>query len=150
MKIPLLAVALVLVASVASADPLNCSLSGYKATAGLTAAVSDETLAVTWEGDNGSELRLRFAIDRGTPTIRELAIRKKGGTWNTLATNVTPEFRVVSGLRRVTQQQLRPDSIAALGGTVTPEIRDMVQKATANGSRRPCAPVRSRPRTSSA
>ena len=125
MKMPLTVVALVLVASVASADPLNCSLSAYKAMPGLTATVADETLAVTWEGDNGAELRLRFAIDRGTPTIRELAIRRKGGTWSTLATNVTPEFRVVSGLRRVTQQQLRPDSIAALGGTVTPEIRDL-------------------------
>lgn len=128
MKILLTTVALLVVARTASADPLNCDVTAYKAMPGLTAAVADETLAVTWEGDNGSELRLRFAIDRGTPTIRELAIRRKGGAWTTMATNVTPEFRVVSGVRRVTQQQLRPDSIAALGGTVTPEIRELYSK----------------------
>ena len=38
--------------------------------------------------------------------------------------NVTPEFRVVSGVRRVTAQQLRPDSLAALGVEITPEILD--------------------------
>ena len=53
-------------------------------------------------------LRLRLTINAGTPTIRELAVRKKGGQWSTLATNVTPEFRVVSGLRRATQQQTEP------------------------------------------
>ena len=41
MKIPLTTVAFVLAASVASADPLNCSLAAYKATPGLTATVLD-------------------------------------------------------------------------------------------------------------
>ena len=58
--------------------------------AGLTAVMANNTLAVTWEGDNGAELRMALGIDRGTPTIREIAIRKKGGQWNTLATNVVP------------------------------------------------------------
>jgi hypothetical protein len=128
MKIPLTAVALALVAAVASADPLNCSLTAYKAVPGLAAAIADQTLAVTWDGDNGAELRMRFTIEAGTPTIRELAVRKKGGQWATLASNVTPEFRVVSGMRRITQQQLRPDSIEALGGTVSPKVMEMYKK----------------------
>ena len=129
MKISLTTVALALVASAASADPLNCSLTAYKAAPGLTAAVDDKTLAVTWDGDNGAELRLRFGDRRAARRrIRELAVRKKGGQWATLATNVTPEFRVVSGMRRITQQQLRPDSIQALGGTVSPKVMEMYKK----------------------
>jgi hypothetical protein len=106
------------------ADPLNCRLAGYTPSPGLTAKVASDTLAVSWNGDNGDELRIRFGIDRGSPAIRELAIRTKGGQWRTIATNVTPEFRVVSGLRRVTAQQLRPESLATLGVKITPEIID--------------------------
>src|SRR4029453_10570524 len=42
------------------------------------------------------------------PTIQDLAVRRKGGTWATLASNVKPEFRVVSGRRRISEQQLGP------------------------------------------
>ena len=128
MRMAIATVMFVLVTSAASADPLTCSLTSYKATQGLTAAVSDNTLTVTWDGDKDTELRMRLAIDAGTPTIRELAVRKKGGAWATLVTNVTPEFRVVSGMRRITQQQLRPDSIQALGGTVSPKVMEMYKK----------------------
>ena len=68
-------------ASPASADPMACSLTGYKAAPGLTAAVTGDTLAVTWDGAKSQQLRLRFEIAGGTPTIRELAIRRTGGTW---------------------------------------------------------------------
>lgn len=128
MKTSLTALMLTLVASTLHADPLTCNLTGYKAAAGLTAAVNDNTLAVTWTGDKDTELRMRFAIDGGTPTIRELAVRKKGGQWSTLVTNVTPEFNVVSGMRRITQQQLRPDSIQALGGVVSPKVLALYEK----------------------
>src|SRR5262249_24489168 len=117
-----------LVAASASADPLTCSLTGYKATPGLTAVVSDNALAVTWEGEKGTELRLRLGIDGGTPTLHEIAVRKNGGRWSTLATNVTPEFRVVSCMRRMTQQQLRPDSIEALGGKVSAKVWELFKK----------------------
>ncbi|MPZ17326.1 MAG: hypothetical protein GEV06_05360 [Luteitalea sp.] len=120
----LVTVALAVAASTASAEPSMCGLTEYTAAPGLTASATADALVVTWDGDNGAELRLRFAIERGTPTIRELAIRPEGGQWRTLARDVTPEFRVVSGVRRVTAQQLRPDSLDALGVEVTPEILD--------------------------
>jgi hypothetical protein len=116
------------VASALYADPLTCSLADYKATPGLTATVANNALEVTWDGDNGAEVRMRFGIDRGTPTIQELAVRKKGGQWSTLVANVTPEFNVVSGMRRITQQQLRPDSIEALGGKVSQKVLDLYNK----------------------
>ena len=71
---------------------------------------------------------MRFGIESGTPTIRELAIQQEGWPVGTLASNVTPEFRVVSGMRRITQQQLRPDSIQALGGKVSPKVMEMYNK----------------------
>jgi hypothetical protein len=120
----LLSLWMMIVGSVMNGDPLNCDLSGYQAIPGLAATVSGETLVITWDGDGGTVLRLTLAIESGTPTIRQLATRRKGEQWSTVATNVTPEFRVVSGLRRVTAQQLRPDSLAALGVTITPELLD--------------------------
>ena len=84
--------------------PLHCSVSGYQGAAGLNAAATADSLAVTWDGERNQELRVRFVIDNGTPTIAELAARKKGAAWGTLATNVTPEFRVVSGRRRMDRE----------------------------------------------
>ena len=90
----------------AVADPLNCSLSQYKATSGLTAVADAATLTLTWDGDRNQELRLRLGITEGTPTIQDLSVRKRGGAWASLAANVTPEFRVASGIRRMDNQSL--------------------------------------------
>ena len=95
-------------ATTLNADPLNCSLSGYKAVAGITAAVSENMLTLAWDGERDEQLRLRLAIEQGTPTIREIAVRSKSGQWNTLAPYFTPEYRIVSGLRRISNQQLTP------------------------------------------
>jgi hypothetical protein len=105
----------------AATSPLNCNLSAYQGTGGLNAAVTGDSLAVTWDGDRNQELRLRFVIDNGTPTIADLAARRKGGAWGTLATNVTPEFRVVSGRRRMdreAEEGLRENGITE----ITPEV----------------------------
>ena len=91
-----------------SAQSLNCDLSQYKAAAGLTAAIEQGALAVTWTGSTGSELRARYGIDNGQPVVRELAVRKSGGQWAPLGQNLTPEFYVKSGKRRMTTQQGAP------------------------------------------
>jgi hypothetical protein len=107
----------------AVADPLNCSLSQYKAVAGLTAVADAAALTVTWDADRSQELRLRLGINEGTPTIQELAVRRRGGAWASLAANVTPEFRVVSGIRRMDNQSLeglRKNGIT----TITKDIFD--------------------------
>ncbi|MEK6481165.1 hypothetical protein WJR50_26720 [Catalinimonas sp. 4WD22] len=92
----------------AQADPINPDLSAYKAQDGLIAKVEGEMLLISWEGEDETELQLKFAINEGVPSIDELLIRPSGGAWRLLATNVTPEFSVVSGVRRVTQQQTEP------------------------------------------
>jgi hypothetical protein len=74
------------------------------------------------DGDRGQQIRLRFAIVEGTPTIQELAIRRATGAWAPLLTNAVPDFRVVSGLRRISNQQLSP--LRGLGVELTPAIVD--------------------------
>jgi hypothetical protein len=125
MKMLLTPLALLFTASVLHADPLNCSLTDYKSMPGLAATVAGDVLELTWDGANGQELRLRLTNNGGTPTIRELSVRRKGADWVTLASNVTPEFRIVSGLRRVTEQQLRP--LRDLGVAITPEVIDRIK-----------------------
>ena len=110
----------------AATSPLNCNLSGYQGTSGLNAVVTSDSLAVTWDGDRNQELRLRFVIDNGIPTIAELAARRKGGAWGTLAVSVTPEFRVVSGRRRIdreAEEGLRENGITE----ITPEVYEKYQ-----------------------
>jgi len=119
---PGLATLFLLAASAASADPLACNLSGYKPLPGLSAAAADNALVVTWDGDRNQEVRLRLGVEGGTPTIRELAVRRKGGAWTTLAVNATPEFRIVAGLRRMSNQQMQP--LRGLNVPITNEIID--------------------------
>src|SRR5262245_63863131 len=102
------AMALVCSGAAASADPLVCTLSGYKASPGLTAGVADNVLTLAWDGDRTQEVRLRLAVDGGAPVIRELAVRRKGSAWSVLAANAAPEFRIVAGMRRMSNQQLQP------------------------------------------
>ena len=95
-------------------------MSQYKAASGLTAAIEQGALAVTWNGSNGSELRARYGIDNGQPVVRELAVRKSGGQWAPLGQNLVPEFYVKSGVRRMTTQQGAP--LINLGVDITPEV----------------------------
>jgi hypothetical protein len=97
-------------------------LSGYKASPGLTADNAQRILTVTWDGERTDEIRMHLSVQNGTPIIQDVALRHKGGTWTTLATNLEPEFHVVSGLRRMTDQQLLP--LHGLGIKITPQILD--------------------------
>ena len=73
--------------SLSYADPMSCSTDGYRAQPGLLATQAGNTLTLQWAGDRGQELRMRFALVQGTPTIQELALRRAGGTWGVLAMN---------------------------------------------------------------
>ena len=78
-------------ASVSAAGATSCGLSAYKAVSGLVAANASDGLRLLWDGEQDQQLCLRLGIDGGTPTIRDLSVRRKNGEWATLATNVTPE-----------------------------------------------------------
>ena len=125
MKTWLTAALVVLIASGVSADPLTCDVSGFKPTPGMAAAMVDSALVLTWEGERDQELRLRLTVNDATPTIRELAVRRKGGQWASIVTNATPEFRVVSGMRRATDQQIKP--LRDLGVDITSKVIDDIK-----------------------
>jgi hypothetical protein len=114
-----------LIVSVASADPLKCDLSEYKAVSGLTAAVAQDVLTLTWEGDNRQDIRLALVIDAETPTIRNISVRRRGGAWATVLGGATPYVHVVSGVRRVTEQQLQP--LRQLKVPLTPEVIERIK-----------------------
>jgi hypothetical protein len=118
----LLAAASILIVPAVYADPLKCSLADYKVEPGLTAAIDGATLALTWDGDKNDEVRMRLTINGGTPTIQDVAMRRKGGTWATVASNMTPEFRVASGYRRMDQEQLPALKLSV--GEVTQQVLD--------------------------
>src|SRR5262249_6321490 len=102
------------------ADPLKCDVSQYKAITGLSANVEQDLLAVSWTGQGGAELRARDAIDGGQPVVRDLAIRRSGGQWTTLGQHLTAEYRVTTGVRRMSEQQAEP--LRAAGVQVTPDV----------------------------
>ena len=111
-------------ATVAYADGNSlCSLDGYKAQPGLTAVNEAESIIVTWAGAKGQELRMRLGIHNGTPTVEDLSVRKAGGAWASLGTNLTPEFRVATGRRRL-DQEAYPALKQALDGKVSQDVLD--------------------------
>src|SRR6266851_8992129 len=113
------AVAIVTTRPTRAAGPIACNLAEYKASPGLTAGVQQDLLVVSWSGQSGAEMRARYAIDGGQPLIRDLAI-KKGGQWATLGQNLTPEYRVTTGVRRMSEQQAEP--LRAAGVELTPAV----------------------------
>ncbi len=104
------------------ADSLTCNLSQYKAALGLTAAMEKDTLVVSWSGQSGAELRARYGVDSGQPVIRDLSVMKAGGPWVTLGKNLTPEYQVVTGIRRMANDQAGP--LRAAGIELTQEVID--------------------------
>jgi hypothetical protein len=114
---------MLLLAGMAAALPgqeLNCGMSDYKPQDGLKAQVRAGVLEVTWQGERRDELRARFAIRGGQPQVQELAARKNGGSWVVLGQNLSPEFEITSGVRRLSQQQMSP--LQDMKVELTPEV----------------------------
>src|SRR5689334_18051879 len=82
-----------------NAATLNCDLSQYQPLPGLTAVAEMDELAVQSDGEGDQKLRARFGINDGVPTVRELSIQSSG-SWKVLGRDLTPEFRVTTGIRR--------------------------------------------------
>jgi hypothetical protein len=83
-----------------AAPPPACDMTAYHPQPGLEAFSQEGSLNVRWNGEKGQELLAKLAIVTGTPTVRELAIRKPGGAWGTVGRDLVPEFSVTTGIRR--------------------------------------------------
>jgi hypothetical protein len=100
-----LLMSLAMVTGVAAAQSLNCDLQGYKAMDGLKATTSGGVVTMSWQGEGAQELRASFAIRNGQPFIQELAARAGSGRWTVLGKDLTPDFQVSTGKRRISQAQ---------------------------------------------
>jgi len=105
------------------AEAIPCDVKAYHAQDGLTATLNDNDLIVTWaSGAPGSQMRAVFVLQNGAPLIHELASNRGDGAWIPILRDVAPDFRVVSGLRRITDQQLEP--LKKLGTPITQAVID--------------------------
>src|ERR1700755_812097 len=99
---------------------LNCDTAEYRPQEGLKAQGRAGALEVIWQGERREELRARFTIRSGQPVVQELAARKNGGAWIVLGQNLSPEFEITSGVRRLSQQQMSP--LQEMKMELTPEV----------------------------
>jgi len=96
----------VLLPGVTVAQAFNCDLKDYRSVDGLKAQVSRDAVELAWEGEAGQQLRARFALRDGQPMVQELSARKSGGAWIVLGRDLTPEFEVTTGRRRIATTEM--------------------------------------------
>lgn len=116
---PVYLLALGLLGGTATAQDFNCDLRNYKPLDGLKAEMRNGAIELAWQGARGQELRAAFTIRNGQPVVVELAA-SKGSGWVNLGRNLSPEFEVTSGKRRLSEQQMAP--LRQLGIQLTPEV----------------------------
>ncbi len=107
-------------AGIAVGQSLSCDLQEYRPVEGLKAEMVQGILSITWQGERGEQLRAGFTIRDGQPVVHELAARRGGGAWIVLGRDAIPEFDVVSGKRRLSEQQMEP--LRELKVSFTPEV----------------------------
>ena len=91
-------------ASVAQAQ--SCGLKDWKPIAGVSVTSSRDSVEVSWPGEQGQQNRARFALRDGQPIVAELAAQKSGAAWVELGTDLTPDFQVTTGRRRISTTEL--------------------------------------------
>ncbi len=101
MKFCSIALGITLAASVAAAQTLHCDMQGYKPVEGVKVTSAAKSIELAWPGEKGQQLRARFTLRDGQPIIQELAAEKTGGAWIVLGKELTPDFQVTTGKRRI-------------------------------------------------
>ncbi len=96
---------LVLCSSLVAAQTLRCNLDAYKPVEGVRAEVKGETVTVSWIGEAGEQLMAEFALRDGQPVVQQLAARESGSPWTVLGKNLSPDFEVSTGKRRISTTQ---------------------------------------------
>ena len=101
-----LALALVLCGTAAAAQTASCDLRDWNGLAGVTVTASRDSVEVMWPGEQGQQNRARFALRNGQPVVEELAARRPGSAWIVLGKDLTPDFQVTTGRRRISTTEL--------------------------------------------
>jgi len=90
----------------AVAQTPNCNMQDWKQIAGVSVTASHGSVEVIWPGEQGQQNRARLAIRDGQPVVEELAAKKAAGAWIELGKDLTPEFQVTTGRRRISTTEL--------------------------------------------
>lgn len=93
--------ALFALSGLGAAQSLNCNMQDYKSVDGIKVDSIADSVAFTWEGEAGSQLRASFGLRGGQPVVKELSARKDDGEWIPLGKDLTPQFEVTAGKRRI-------------------------------------------------
>src|SRR5260370_25847364 len=107
-----------LASGIASAQNMSCNLQNYKPASGIKAEQSGNSLTISWAGESNEQLRAQFTIRDGQPVVQELAARDTKGTWIVLGKDLSPEFQVTTGRRRISGVQR---NLLKVQGIDTPE-----------------------------
>lgn len=98
----------------AAGDALSCSLGGYAASGPVRVAPAPTALTLSWKGEANQDLAMRLGVTAGKPTIESLTINGQ-----TIAENASLEYRLITGYRRMSNQQMVP--LRELGVEITHE-----------------------------
>ena len=69
---------------------------------------SELGIQLDWHGSDSQQLRLLIAVEAGEPVIKSLQLQAGDDQWTTLLTDSRFEYKIVEGLRRISNQQLNP------------------------------------------
>jgi hypothetical protein len=94
-----------LLAGAAHAQPFQCSTEGLAPVEGMKAEVRSDSALLEWQGERGQQLRARFTLRNRQPLVAELAARKDGGIWIILGNDLTPDFQITTGKRRISETE---------------------------------------------
>jgi hypothetical protein len=106
MRLVHVAWAFILCGTAAAAQTASCSLQDWKGIAGVSVTANRDSVEVSWPGEQSQQNRARFALRNGQPVIAELAARNSGGAWIVLGKDLTPDFQVTTGRRRISTTEL--------------------------------------------
>jgi hypothetical protein len=98
----------------AAGDALSCKMDGYVAAGPVRVAAAPMALNLTWKGEANQDLAMRLGVTAGKPIIESLTINGQ-----TIAENASLEYRLVTGYRRMSNQQMVP--LRELGVEITHE-----------------------------
>ncbi|HJO12745.1 MAG: hypothetical protein QGG67_08640 [Gammaproteobacteria bacterium] len=101
---------------------LACSIEEFNSTGGFDLSQEPDAVTLSWAGTGNERLRLSLAVIEQAPIVRELAIRSGTSGWVKVLENAKFDYKIVEGLRRISNQQLAP--LRDLGVELTPEVVD--------------------------
>jgi hypothetical protein len=99
-----------------------CRITGAGSDAGIRVAPAPGGAVLTWGGTGEQSLEADFRIIDRIPTLRKLSVADRSGRVRTLVRDAQADYEVVTGLRRISNQQLVP--LRELGATLDQQTID--------------------------